>query len=98
MKVTVDGQVYQFDREQLRNRQLMDVERETGMAAPEWEAACERGSFIALTALVWLTLRVNGQPDLKFEDVDFDPAELNIANDDEESGKDPEPEAPSPPS
>jgi hypothetical protein len=97
VKVTIDGQVYAFDRSQMRNRQYMEIERVTGMTTGEWEQACERGSVLAMTALVWFVLRFNGQEDLAFEDVDFDPVKLEV-DADEEPGKDPEPEAPSPPS
>jgi hypothetical protein len=96
VKITIEGQVYEFDPAQVRNRALVDVERETGMMGDEWQVALTRGSMVALTALVWLTLRQNGQPDLKFDEVDFDPKTLDVDDTDEEPGKDPEPEAPSP--
>jgi hypothetical protein len=51
---------------------------------------------LAMTAFVWMVLRFNGQDDLKFEDVDFDPLTIEVDDVVEEPGKDPEPEAPSP--
>lgn len=92
MKVTIEGQVYDFDREMLRNKHYIAIERETGMTTGEWEVACSNGSVLAMTGLVWMVLRLNGQPDLAFEDVDFDPLKLETDDEDEEPGKDPAPE------
>jgi hypothetical protein len=95
MKVTIEGQVYDFERALLRNRQYIEIEAKTGMTAAEWERAAEAGSVLAMTAFVWMVLRFNGQDDLAFEDVDFDPLKVEV-DDDEESGKDLTPEAASP--
>jgi hypothetical protein len=96
MKVTVEGQVYDFDQDNVRNRTLIAIERATGMTTGEWQDALTRGSVLAATALVWVILRENGQPDLEFDDVDFNPQTMEIADADEEPGKDLTDEAPSP--
>jgi len=88
MKVTIEGQVYDFDPATVDNRTLMDIEDATGKTTGEWQDELSRGSMRATTALVWVILRDNGQPDLTFDEVRFNPSELDI-EDDEEPGKDP---------
>jgi hypothetical protein len=79
MKISIDGRCYEFER--ITNIEGMALEKATGMTFGEWGQALESGSMLATTALVWLVMR-REQPDLRFGDVEFDPAELNIEQDD----------------
>lgn len=88
MKVTIEGQVYNFDRTLVRNKHYIVLERATGMTTGEWEQALEKGSVLAITGLVWLVLQQDGQS-IDFGDVDFDPRQVDVDFSDEEPGKDP---------
>lgn len=95
-KISIEGKVYGFDQSLMTNKDYVQIERWTGMTTAEWEVALDRGSVIAMTGLVWVVLRQDGQENLAIDDVVFDPAEVEVQRD-EEPGKAPEPEAdPSP--
>jgi hypothetical protein len=89
MKMRVGERVYTFDQSRMLNTELMVVERETGFTAIEWQDALNRGSMIAVTALIWIVKRrYDGDPTLAFDKVVFDPDDIEMMFEDEESGKD----------
>lgn len=97
MRITVEGRTYQVDREGITNRELMVMERFTGLTSDEMALALERGSVVAATALVWLA-RHREEPGLAVEDVEFRTAGLKVDDEpDPEPGKDPTPAAASAP-
>ena len=97
MKVTAGGNAYTFDPRKFGNRELMAVERETGMTAVEWQDGLTRGSMISVTALIWiLRLRLgeraaDGSGPLEFDEVEFDADSVAISGgEDEVKGSAPE--------
>lgn len=77
LKVTVDGQVYEYDSDRLLNTEAIALQKVTGMRMPEWTKALQEGDAYALTGLVWLLWRRNGR-EVPFGDVEFDIATLDI--------------------
>lgn len=88
--VSVDGHKYEFQSDRMTNLECMAIEDQLGITVGEWQDLLNRRSMRATTALVW-TLRRREEPDLKFEDVVFNPASIDFDSSDEESeeGKEP---------
>lgn len=70
MKLTVDGEVFDFDMTRITNVEGMAIEKATGGTYVEWAQSMEAGSMLAVTALVWI-VRKRQEPTLRFEDVEF---------------------------
>jgi hypothetical protein len=90
-KVTVDGQVYDYDPSKLLNTEAIALQKVTGMRVPEWSKALTEGDAYALTGLVWLLWRRNGR-EVSFDEVEFDIGGLELDDDEE-----PEPAVPTEP-
>lgn len=93
MKVSADGEIYTFDPNRFGNKELMAIEKATGMTAVQWERGLNEGSMIAATSLIW-TLRkrlgqrsADGGGPLTFDEVEFDAVTLDLMVEDEEEGK-----------
>jgi len=98
LKVSADGEIYTFDPNRFGNKELMEIEKATGMTAVKWEQGLNGGSMIAATALIW-TLRkrlgqrsADGSGPLTFDEVEFDAVTLDLMVEDEAEGKDSPPE------
>lgn len=87
MRISVEGRVFTFDEDEAENTELMAIEDATGLTITEWSDAVNRGSMRAITALVWILRRRDGEPDLAYGDVTFKAASLALLPDE------PEPEA-----
>lgn len=87
--VTADGKSWQFDEGDLLNTEMIAIERQTGLTNDEFWDACRRGSFIALTALVWTLRRrdPDDDPNLAYDGVVFKAASFDIDQSDD-VGKD----------
>ena len=86
--VKADDREWRFDEGELLNTEMIAIERQTGLTNDEFWDATKRGSFIALTALVWILRR--REPDeagLAFDDVVFRAATFDIDQTDD-MGKD----------
>lgn len=86
MKITVEGQAYEWDEESAENTDIIAIEDATGLTVAEWSEALARGSMRAVTALVWMLRRNNGEPDLALTDVRFRVGSIAI-DDDEGKGE-----------
>lgn len=71
MKFKLDGQEHDLDMTVLMAREARMIKDATALTIVEWGEALDKGDPDALIALVWLARRRNGEPDLKFADVDF---------------------------
>lgn len=80
MKISVDGEVYEFDTNRILNTEAIALQKVTGMTVAEWGKACDAGDAYALTAMVWLVWRRNGR-DVPFDDVEFDLNSLEAKDD-----------------
>ena len=87
-KVTVDGQVYDYDPSKMLNTEAIALQKVTGMRMAEWTTALTQGDAYALTGLVWLLWRRNGR-EVAFDEVEFDIGSIDLTDDEE-----PEPEVP----
>lgn len=83
MKLKIDGTVYDFDQDRLMLSEAMAVQVATGMKVPQWQKALGEMDAYALGALVWLLRRRAGETDLRFEDVDFNLADLEDVSEEE---------------
>lgn len=88
MKISVDGEQYEFDPEKMLNTEAIAIERATGQTFQQWSKSAQAGSIEAVTALVWI-VRKRQQPDLRFKDVEFVLASVDIEDDEDEDGGDP---------
>ena len=80
MKITVDGQVFDYDASRLLNTEAIALQRVMGMPVPDWTKAMQKGDAIALTGLVWLLWRRAGR-DVPFDDVEFDLGSIEVEDD-----------------
>lgn len=95
MKITVAGQVYEYDPERLLNTEAIALQRHTGFTPPEFGERLGKGDAIAMTGLVWLLWRREGKH-VRWEDVEFDFADFQVDTEDEEAEVEAE-AAPNPP-
>lgn len=93
MKLTIDGEAFEFDESHMTNVEGMAIERATGMLYGEWAEALQKGSMLAQTALVWV-VKKRREPALRFDDVVFSSVEVETPEGD---ASDPEPESESEP-
>lgn len=99
MKVSADGEIYEFDPNRFLNTELMAIEKATdGMTAVEWQSGLNRGSMTAATALIWILRRRRADPSpsgvglIRFDEVVFDAETLDMTVEDEDEGKGSPPE------
>lgn len=76
LRIGVGGQSWDVDLAKLLNVEIIAIERAVGMSVVELGEALDRGSVLALTAVVWV-MRRRGDPGLKFDDVTFPIGELD---------------------
>jgi len=76
--------VWPFKPDRLLTTEAEAVERVTGLTYSEFGQAIFKGSTTAYRALVWVLRKRNGEPDIRFKDVDFYIGQLEIDLDDEE--------------
>jgi len=79
-KVTVDGQVFDYDPSKMLNTEAIALQKVTGMRIADWTKALTEGDAYALTGLVWLLWRRNGR-EVAFDDVEFDIGSLDLQDD-----------------
>ncbi len=77
MKITVDGNTYDFEPDSLRNDEAMLIEKQCGVTFKQWGELLEQGSILAMTALVWIIQRRENSA-LEFDDVRFEFSSLDI--------------------
>lgn len=89
MKVSIDGQVFDYDPNRMLNTEAIALHKVTGMRMTEWSSALAEGDAFALTGLVWLLYRREGR-EVPFDEVEFDMGSIDI-QDDEEAAVEPDP-------
>ena len=93
-KVTIGGEVFEFDRTRKPMAEMMALEKALGVPYGQWEQDLQAGSARALAGFIWLVWRRDGR-DVKFEDIESGDVEIDLAGFDVE--EDPEPEEPADP-
>lgn len=88
-KVTIDGQVYDYDPNRMLNTEAIALQKVTGMRMQEWTTALTQGDAFALTGLVWLLWRRAGR-EVLFDEVEFDIGSISM-DDDHEPEVEPDP-------
>jgi hypothetical protein len=76
----VDGKTYEFDQDSMTNLDAMALEDVTGWGLRTFGEKLADGSGRALTFLVWL-VRSRTEPGLKFDEVEFSLARLDLDED-----------------
>lgn len=84
IRITVGGASYEYDETRLMNTEAIALQKATGLRPPEFAEGLENGDAIALSGLVWLIMRRAGQ-DIKFSDLEFDLAAIEMESDEEEA-------------
>lgn len=80
MKVILGEQTWELDPDTLLNTEAILIERQTGWNLFEWQVALSRRSMIAITCVVWLARR-RQDPNLEFDDIEFDLKSFDIEHD-----------------
>lgn len=80
MRLTIDGEVYDFDPGKLTNVEGMAIETVTGLMFSEWAEALQKGSMTAQTALVWV-VKKRQNPTLRFSEVEFSMDSIEVEQD-----------------
>lgn len=77
MKVTVDGQVYDYDDDKLMFSEAADILQRTGMSMRQWQQGLNELNPFAVKALVFLLKKRAGEnPD--WDTLDFDLGSLDF--------------------
>lgn len=84
MKISIDGEEYDYDTGKLLNTEAIALQKATGMRPPEFGKALEAGDAIAITGLVWLLWMRNGKR-VNFDTVEFDLASIEMESDEGEA-------------
>lgn len=79
-KVTIDGQVYNYDPNRMLNTEAIALQKVTGLRMNEWGDALKEGDAFALTGLVWLLWRRDGR-EVPFDMVEFDIGSISLEED-----------------
>lgn len=79
-KVTIDGQVFDYDPTRMLNTEAIALQKVTGMRMQEWTGALTEGDAFALTGLVWLLWRRSGRQ-VPFDEVEFDIGSISLDDD-----------------
>ncbi len=77
MKITVDGNVYDFEPDSMRNDEAILIEKQCGVTFKQWGELLQEGSIMAMTALVWIIQR-RETSGLAFDDVRFQFSGLEV--------------------
>jgi hypothetical protein len=85
MKLHVDGKTYDYDQDRMTNIEAMAIEKVTGLTFAEWAEALTNGSMLATTALVWVVQK-RDEPTIKFSEVEFELARLELDDDPDSAG------------
>lgn len=80
MKVTVDGQVYDYDANRLMVREAMELQQRTGMNLSRWQVGLQEGDPQAILGLVYLVKQRAGEKPV-WDEVDFDLGAVEIEDD-----------------
>lgn len=87
MKLTIDGQHYEFDMDRLLFSEMAFVQKKTGLKLQEWQRGLNEMDAFALAGLVYIVRKRAGeQPD--WDTLDFDIASFDAEDDEapEETG------------
>jgi hypothetical protein len=88
MKVTIDGRAFDYNPNRMLNTEAIALQKVTGMRMQEWTAALTEGDAFALTGLVWLLYRREGN-EVRFDEVEFDIGSIEIHDDEAPAEADP---------
>lgn len=80
MKVTIDGQVFDYDPNRMLNTEAIALQKVTGMRMQEWSTLLTEGDAYAVTGLVWLLWRRAGR-EVAFDEVEFDIGSIELEDD-----------------
>ncbi len=83
MKITVDGQQYEFDQDRFMLSEARAIEKVCGVTFKEWGDLLSGGSMEALAALVWIVQK-RENPELRFSDVDFPVGSVTVEDESED--------------
>jgi hypothetical protein len=82
-----DKREWQFKPDRLLTTEAEAIERVTGMTYADFGESLMNGGMTARRAMVWVLRKRNGEPELKFRDVDFPVGDVDIDLDDGEKEK-----------
>ena len=79
MKVSINGEHFEFDPQRKPMTEMLALEDATGIAYGQWESGLQQGSAKALAALAWLLWHRAGRA-VKWADIESGAVELNLAD------------------
>ncbi|MEU2340067.1 hypothetical protein ABZ608_42180 [Streptomyces sp. NPDC013172] len=92
-KLTVAGDVYEFDGDRMLLAEAREIKKFTGMTIPKWSMGIDEMDPDAIQSLIYLAKKRAGES-LRYSDLDsLDFADIELEPmDDEEAGEEPEAE------
>jgi hypothetical protein len=78
---------WEFKPDRLLTTEAEAIERVTGMTYAEFGEKLMNGGMTARRAMVWVLRKRNGEPTLKFREVDFPVGDVDIELDEQEKDK-----------
>lgn len=81
MRVVVGDKTYEHDPRKFMSSEARAVKHATGMNPDEFNKGLGQDDPFAVAALVWILRRRAGEPDLAYEDCDFNLSDLEFLPD-----------------
>jgi len=78
LKVSIDGEFFEFDPQRKSMAEMLVLEDATGIAYGQWESGLQQGTAQALGALAWLLWHRAGRH-VSWDDIKSGAVELNLA-------------------
>jgi hypothetical protein len=97
-KVTVNGEVFEFDMSQKPMSEALAVEKALGMPYARYDEGLREGFARSMAGFIWLVWRRNGR-DVKFADIESGAVDIDLDTLDIDDGEEVEagPTTPTPP-
>jgi hypothetical protein len=77
VKVSINGEVFEYDQNRLLMAEMLPLEDATGLSYGEWQSGLSRMTAQSLGALAWLLWRRAGR-DVSWDDIKSGAVELNL--------------------
>ena len=76
-KVTINGEVFEFDRSRKPMSEALALEKALGISYGQWEEDMQAGSARALAGFMWLVWRRDGR-DIDFADIESGKVDIEL--------------------
>lgn len=85
-----DERTWDVDFETMKASEWILIEKQAGLASKDFAEALQKGSFLALKALLWILLK-RSMSTVPWDSVEFTMAEIDLVDDEDEPGAEQDP-------